>query len=109
MTNTWKIVDRHRQLVGTATVTNQGDGYSGEIDLSACPSDYRELFARWEQAVNDQLFGHLDELQAQIDKLELQIVARDGLISLVNVQIFPSSQRLSFQASAAAGVLAKTA
>jgi hypothetical protein len=97
-TRTVKIIDQSRGVVATAQVTERGERFAGLIDLSPMPARLRETFEEYEEIVNGQMFSLLDEIEAQIGTVPLQVVFEGGGEAAVEeLQIYPSTGRVSFK------------
>ena len=92
------LIDQGRQVVATAQVAEQEDAFIGRIDLSLTPMPLRRLFEEYEEIVTTHMFSLLDAIEEQIEMLHLKGVFEDGReATLTNVQIYPSTKKVSFQ------------
>lgn len=92
------IVDPKGRTVVTAEVTEQGGHFAGLADLRQMSARHRKQFEEFEEHVNNQLFGLLDQVEEKIEGLRLRVVFGDGQESdLVDVQIYPSTKKVSFK------------
>lgn len=92
------LIDQGRQVVATAQVAEQDGTFAGQINLSPMPLPLRRLFEEYEEIVNTQTFSLLDEIEEKIEALHLQAVFEDGHeAALADVQIYPSTNKVSFQ------------
>jgi hypothetical protein len=92
------LIDQGRQVVATAQVAEQDGTFVGRINLSSMPVPLRQLFEEYEEIVNTQTFSVLDEMEETIEALHLKVVFEDGHEALlVDVQIYPSTNKVSFQ------------
>jgi hypothetical protein len=95
---TVKIIDRSRNPVATARVSQRDDLFLGEIELSTMPEDLLKRFEEYETLVNGQMFALLDDIEEQIDSLLLKVVLESGQeIAIEDLQIYPCSRRVSFK------------
>ena len=96
------IIDQSRQVVATAEVSEQGGYFAGRVDLSLMPAALQHQFEEYEEVVNQQMFSFLNELEDKIEGLLLKVVFANGNVAqLADVQIYPSTKRVSFKVAAA--------
>ena len=92
------LIDQGRQVVATAQVAEQDGTFTGRLDLSPMPVSLQRLFEEYEEMVNTHMFSLLDAIEEQIEKLHLKAVFADGHeAALADVQIYPSTKKVSFQ------------
>lgn len=92
------IIDQSRQVVATAKVSEQDGYFEGQIDLSLMPATLQRQFEEYEEMVAHQMFSFLDELEEKIGNLLLKVVFADGnAVSLTDMQIYPSTKKVSFK------------
>ena len=92
------LLDPERQVVAIAQVAEQGGQFTGRIDLSPMPGPLQRLFAEYEEIVSARMFSLLDEVEEHIATLHLTGVFEDGHEAvLADVQIYPSTKKVSFQ------------
>jgi hypothetical protein len=92
------LIDHDRQVVATAHVAEQQGQFIGRIDCSPMPLPLQRLFTEYEEIVSTQVFSLLDAVEDQIATLHLRGVFEDGHeAALTDVQIYPSTQTVSFQ------------
>ena len=92
------LIDQGQQVVATAQVAEQDGAYIGQIDLRLMPIPLQRLFEEYEEIVTTHMFSLLDAIEAQIESLHLKGVFEDGHeATLTNVQIYPSTKKVSFQ------------
>jgi hypothetical protein len=92
------LIDPGRHVVATAQVAEQDGAFIGRIDLSLMPVPLRRLFEEYEEIVATHTFSLLDAIEEQIEVLHLQGVFENGYEAmLTNVQIYPSTKKVSFQ------------
>ena len=92
------LIDQGRQVVATAQVAEQDGTFAGRINLSSMPVPLRRLFEEYEEIVNTHTFSLLDEIEEKIETLHLKAVFEDGHeATLTDVQIYPSTKKVSFQ------------
>jgi hypothetical protein len=92
------LIDQGRQVVATAQVTKQDGTFTGWIDLRPMPVSLQRLFEEYEEIVNTHMFSLLDAIEEQIEMLHLKAVFVDGHeAALTDVQIYPSTKKVSFQ------------
>lgn len=92
------LIDQGRQVVATAQVSEQDGSFVGWINLSSMPVQVRRLFEEYEEIVNTQTFSLLDEIEEHIETLHLKVVFENGHeAALADVQIYPSTNKVSFQ------------
>lgn len=96
------IINQSRQVVATAQVSEQDGCLAGRIDPGSMPATLQHQFEEYEEMVNQQMFIFLDDLEEKIERLFLKAVFADGrVIQLTDVQIYPSTQSVSFKVVAA--------
>lgn len=104
-TKTVEFLNDDRKIVATAQVSEQEGRFSGSIDLGSMPEDLRKTFESYEEIVNGQMFGLLDGIEDEISALALTAAFESGCKAVVSdLQIYPSSGRVSFRTQAPADV-----
>ena len=92
------IIDQSRQVVATAEVSEHDGYFAGRVDLSLMPAALQHQFEEYGEAVNQQIFSSLNELEDKIESLFLKVVFADGNVAqLADVQIYPSTKSVSFK------------
>jgi hypothetical protein len=92
------LIAQGQQVVGTAQVAEQDGAFIGRIDLRLMPILLQRLFEEYEEIVKTRMFSLLDALEEQIETFHLKGVFEDGHeATLTNVQIYPSTKKVSFQ------------
>ena len=92
------LIDQEQQVVATAQVAEQDGAFIGRIDLRLMPMPLQRLFAEYEEIVTTHTFSLLDAIEEQIETLHLKGVFEDGReATLTDVQIYPSTKKVSFQ------------
>ena len=92
------FIDQGRHVVATAHVVEQDGQFIGRIDLSPMRRPLQQLFAEYEEIVSTQMFSLLDAVEEQIATLHLTGAFEDGREAvLADVQIYPSTKKVSFQ------------
>ncbi|MCZ6875637.1 MAG: hypothetical protein O7G88_19270 [bacterium] len=92
------IIDQSQQVVATAKVPEKDGYFAGWIDLSLMPATLQRQFEEYEEMVTHQMFSLLDELEEKIGELLLKVVFADGnAVQLADVQIYPSTKKVSFK------------
>jgi hypothetical protein len=92
------LIDQGQQVVATAQVAEQDGTFRGQIDLHLMPLPLQRLFEEYEEIVTTHMFSLLDAIEEQIEMLHLQGVFENGHeATLTNVQIYPSTKKVSFQ------------
>jgi hypothetical protein len=92
------LIDQGRQVVATAQVAEQAGTFTGRIDLRPMPVSLQRLFEEYEEIVTTHMFSCLDAIEEQIETLHLKAVFADGHeAALADVQIYPSTEKVSFQ------------
>ncbi len=93
------LIDQGRQVVATAQVAEQDGSFIGQINLRSMPVPLQRLFKEYEEFVNTHMFSCLDEIEEKVEALHLKVVFEDGYeAALTDVQIYPSTNKVSFQA-----------
>jgi hypothetical protein len=96
-TETVRFIDRSRKVVATAEVAVRGDRFVGRIDLTPMPESLRKAFEGYEEIVNGQMFGLLDEIEEQISSIPLTVLFDErSEAAVVDLQVYPSTGRVSF-------------
>ena len=91
------IIDQERTVVAKARVAKQEGYYAGVVDLRPMSAPLRQHFEEYEEIVNNQLFGLLDQIEKKIEAFPLRVVFEDGdEADLADVQVFPSIKKVSF-------------
>ncbi len=94
------LIDRNRTVIATAQVAEQAGKLAGSVDLSAMPADALRKFEEYEEIVLGQMFSLLDDIETEIMNLALRVVWPDGHEAFTDLQIYPSTGRVSFQVPA---------
>lgn len=96
-TQTVKLLDPSRKVVATAQIADEGAYHGGTIDLRETPAELRSLFEEFEEIVNGQMFGLLDDIQERIAARSLEAVFATGQeVQVKDLQVFPSTGEVSF-------------
>ena len=91
------LLGRDRHPIATAKVSEEDGHFIGDIDLTAMPAKLRQQFEEYEEIVQKQMFSFLDDVEEQIQMLRLKVVfANGGEADLADLQIYPTTQRVSF-------------
>ena len=92
------LIDQGQQVVATAQVAEQDGTFLGWIDLRLMPVPLQRLFEEYEEIVKTRMFSLLDAIEEQIETLHFKGVFEDGYeATLTDVQIYPSTKKVSFQ------------
>ena len=92
------LIDAGRQVVATAQMAEQGGHFVGQIDLGLMPVPLQQLFTEYEEIVSTHIFSLLDAIEEKIKTLHLKAMFEDGHEAvLTDVQIYPSTKKVSFQ------------
>ena len=92
-----KILDGARNVVAIAEVEFHAGGYSGSVNVDRMPEPLRRKFETYEDIVNNQMFGILDQIEEEIGAIPFVAVFDDGLESSVrDLQVFPKGGTVSF-------------
>ena len=92
------LIAQGQQVVGTAQVAEQDGTFIGRIDLRLMPIPLQHLFEEYEEIVKTHMLSLLDAIEEQIEAFHLKGVFEDGHeATLTNVQIYPSTKKVSFQ------------
>ena len=88
---------QHRHLGSVVPDREDGSWYSGPFDPLPAFASVAPLLHEWMDSVNQQLFTHVDELDARIAQLGLRLVSDRGevLPGVESIQI--GAGRLSFR------------
>lgn len=97
------LIDPTSARVACVQVALVGDRYSGTISLDKAPAELRQLFGRFEELAEGQMFSLADEVEEQIEAWELKVVFEDGAERPVeDLQVYPSTRLVSFRLRGAA-------
>ncbi len=92
------LIDQEGKVVATAQVAKQDDTFAGRIDLRLMSAALQRQFEVYEEIVTNHMFGLLDEIEEKIGRLLLKVVFEDGReAGLADVQIYPSTKKVSFK------------
>jgi hypothetical protein len=92
------LIAQGQQVVATAQVAEQAGAFIGQIDLRRMPLPLQRLFKEYEEIVTTRMFSLLDAIEEQIESLHLKGVFEGGHeATLTDVQIYPSTKKVSFQ------------
>ena len=101
------IIDHKRKIVATAQVTERDDTFTGRINLNPMSASLWRQFEAYEEIVNQQMFSLLDEMEEKIGSMRLKVVLADGHVApLTDLQIYPSTKKVSFKVVKEAAVRA---
>lgn len=92
-----QIVEPGGRLLATAVVETRADRLMGAADLSDMPANWRRHFEEYERIVNGQIFSVLDDIEDQIRGLRLRVEFDDATAEVEDLQLFPSTGRISFR------------
>lgn len=93
------LIDQKHAVIASAQVTEQDGTFTGRVDLSPMPGALRRQFEASEEIVNNQMFSLLDEIEEKIGTMRLKVVFADGRVApLADLQIYPSTKKVSFKA-----------
>jgi hypothetical protein len=93
-----QLLDHSRRVVAVGRVTAEEGRYVGELDLRSMPPSLRRTFQDYEEIVNGQIFGLLDDIEERIEDLAIKVVFDDGREARVeDLQIYPSTGLASFK------------
>jgi hypothetical protein len=97
-THAIQLINSQRNIIATGRVTEQNEHFAGDVDLSRMPADMRRTFEEYEEIVNGQMFGLLDEIEDRINLLSLRVVFNEACEAMIeDVQIYPSMSKVSFR------------
>ena len=92
------LIDQGQQVVAKTQVAEQDGTFVGQIDLHLMPVPLQRLFEAYEEIITTHMFSLLDAVEEQIETLHLKGVFEDGHeATLTDVQIYPSTKKVSFQ------------
>jgi hypothetical protein len=90
--------------VATLDVGWRNGHYEGTIGLDGMSPELRRLFERFEEIVEGQMFGLLDDIEARIATVPLRAAFEDGVeVEIADLQVFPSTGGVSFISRQAVG------
>ncbi len=92
------LTDPSGVRIASLDVALVGDHFEGTISLESTPSSVRQVFQQFEEIVEGQIFGLLDDIEEKIGAMSLQTVFEDGsAASVCDLQVFPSTGAVSFK------------
>jgi tRNA A-37 threonylcarbamoyl transferase component Bud32 len=92
------LIDQGAAKVAVLDVYFRDDHYEGTIALESTPPQLRELFERFEEVVEGQMFSLLDDIEDRIGTVRLRVRFDDGgEANVVDLQVFPSTNAVSFK------------
>lgn len=91
------LLDRERNPIATADVECREDHYSGSVDLAQMPTPLRHLFEEYEEIVNGQVFGLLDQIEDRVDAAAMSVFFDGHERRTRDLQILPGLGRISFR------------
>ncbi len=95
---TVQLIDPNGNVVAAAQVAGQNGLFAGRADLAFMPPRLRQVFEKYEETVNNQVFSILDEIEDRILSMGLQAVFPDGQrANIRDLQIYPSTSGISFR------------
>jgi hypothetical protein len=98
------LIDASSARIGTLNTTWDNGVFRGTICLDAAPPQLKRLFEEFEENVEGQMFNLADEIEKKISSLKLRIVFANGQEAPVeDLQVFPSTGRVSFKVGQLAG------
>jgi hypothetical protein len=93
------LIDQSAAKVAALDEIQFRDGhYEGTISLDATPPSLRELFERFEEVVEGQTFGLLDDVEGKIAAIPFRVRFDDGAeADIADLQVFPTTSAVSFK------------
>lgn len=99
-----ELRDGRGNFLAEVEVQQVESGYEGRVLRLSKVVDDVGLFARFEKAVNDQLFTELDRIEDEILALDITLVRPSyHPLSVTDLQVFPMDKVLSFKATPTSG------
>jgi hypothetical protein len=93
------LIDQSATEVAVLDVRFRENHYEGTISLDGTPPQLRQLFERFEEVVEGQMFSLLDDIEEKIGTSLLRVRFDDGGEAFVaDLQVFPSTKAVSFKA-----------
>lgn len=93
-----QFLNRTYYVVAQAEVTESDGLFRGTIDLALMPVRVRRVFEEYEEIVNNQSLGLLDEIEDKISDLALHVsFGESTAFTVEDLQIHPNSARVSFR------------
>jgi hypothetical protein len=93
-----ELIDQHSARVATLDVQFREDHFEGTICLDATPPYLRQLFEQFEEVVEGQMFGLLDDIEEKIEANRLRVTFNNAAEAWVtDLQVFPSTNAVSFK------------
>jgi hypothetical protein len=95
------LLDPGSTKIASLDVQFRDDHFEGTICLDATPPQLRKLFEQFEEVVEGQMFGLLDEIEEKIETIPLRVVFENGAeADVTDLQVFPSTKAVSFKTRA---------
>jgi hypothetical protein len=92
------LIDRSATRIATLDVSFVGDHFEGSISLESTHPQLKRLFEEYEEIVEGQVLGLLDEIEQKINTLQVRTVFDDGsMTNVCDLQVYPSTNSVSFK------------
>ena len=92
------LMDQNSARVAALEVQLRDDHFEGTISLDTLPPQLRHLFEEFEEIVEGQMFGLLDDIEERIGAVSLRAVFENGAVAdVIDLQVFPSTKAVSFK------------
>jgi len=91
------LINDQSEKVALLDVKWQGTHFEGTVILENTPPRLMKLFTQFEEIIEGQMFGLLDDVEEKIAELGLIVVFEDRSESpATDLQVFPSTHSVSF-------------
>jgi hypothetical protein len=92
------LIDEKSAKVAALDVALLGDHFEGSICLDGTPREIRQLFEKYEEIVDGQMFSLLDDVEEKIARMPIRVLFNDGSTRPIwDLQVYPSTQAVSFK------------
>jgi hypothetical protein len=93
-----QIADFTGNVVATATVQEQGEYYSGSVNLDRMPKLMRSQFEEFENLINNIVLSSLDRITEEINIHQFTVIFdNDRRFAIDDLQIYPKEEIISFK------------
>src|SRR5688572_30330903 len=92
------LIDQSVAKVAALDVQFRDGHYEGTVSLDSAPPQLQQLFEQFEEIVEGQMFGLLDDIEEKIETISLRVRFDDGAEAHIeDLQVFPSTNAVSFK------------
>jgi hypothetical protein len=92
------LIDQYAARIAALDVSAVGDHFEGNISLESTPPQLKRLFEEYEEIVEGQILSPLDNIEEKICTISLRVIFdNDSVASVCDLQVFPSTNSVSFK------------